>query len=136
MDPRAIRRCPVETALDSRVSEPVFVLTAAEHPLDFAIDPGAAGAAGGGSDDEDGDDATVGSLASKASGAAGPGSRRRPAPGATPCGHRRRWHWRHGPSGMRHTLTYCLLFPDAHVPRCPPLNSLWLLDPALSRCCR
>lgn len=97
--PTDIRACPLESSLDARVSEPCAVLTAAEEPEDFAIDPAMA---------------TTPSSNSTASSSTRSVSSSSKASQAV-CGHRRRWHWRHTKSGMRHMVEFPLLFPDAIV---------------------
>jgi hypothetical protein len=84
----------LESSLDARVSEPCAILTAAEEPEDFAIDPAT-------SVPSSNSTASSSRTSSKASQAV--------------CGHRRRWHWRHTKSGMRHLVEFPLLFPDAVV---------------------
>jgi len=161
--PVAVRKCQVETPLDARVSEPIAVLTAAEDPLDYAIDPADPNAAAK-SDGDDGldydeDDALDGdnslastSVASTTTGArlenqsvktkntsSSSSSQRRKgskaaAGGQTLVGHRRYWTWRHFPSGMRHVLTLPLIFPDPVVaPRMFGLTSRGAL-PNAAKC--
>lgn len=81
------------------MSEPCAVLTAAEEPEDFAIDPVIA--------DQNNSSNSSQSTASS--------STRRSKASQAVCGHRRRWHWRHTKSGMRHLVEFPLLFPDAVV---------------------
>eukprot|EP00615_Pteridomonas_danica_P011787 CAMPEP_0114341010 /NCGR_PEP_ID=MMETSP0101-20121206/8753_1 /TAXON_ID=38822 ORGANISM="Pteridomonas danica, Strain PT" /NCGR_SAMPLE_ID=MMETSP0101 /ASSEMBLY_ACC=CAM_ASM_000211 /LENGTH=1449 /DNA_ID=CAMNT_0001474453 /DNA_START=89 /DNA_END=4434 /DNA_ORIENTATION=+ len=96
--PRAMRACPLESSLDARVSEPCAILTAAEDPADFSIDPSSEPSSSPASSPSA---SSIASRSSKASQAV--------------CGHRRRWHWRHTKSGMRHLVEFPLLFPDAVV---------------------
>ena len=157
--PVALRKCQVETPLDARVSEPIAVLTAAEDPLDYAIDPvdpnAAAKSGGDGLDDYDEDDGLdgAGSLASTSVASTTTGARlenqsvktkntnsqrrkgnKSAAGGQTLVGHRRHWTWRHFPSGMRHVLTLPLMFPDPVVaPRLFGLTSRGAL-PNAAKC--
>lgn len=94
--PRMMRACPLESSLDARVSEPCAILTAAEEPEDYAIDPASASSP------------SASSVASRSSTATTNKSQ-------AVCGHRRRWHWRHTKSGMRHLVEFPLLFPDSVV---------------------
>jgi hypothetical protein len=135
---RATRMGPVESALDARVSQPCVALTASEHVLDFAIDPKGVSddvepqeeedqddqddnhqaGGGGGGGGEGANKNKKGSLSADSSSSKGGGSSSSSGSGGTitsKVGHRRRWHWRHGPTGFRHLLHVPLLFPDSHV---------------------